>query len=141
MAHGRGGNRGGNRGGVRGGAHGGASKKNPLREAIDAQDQEAVEKTNSYVLGVVTGSKDFYDDDYEDDEEELDEEEEEDVEVGTQASIQSEPCTTSKKKTTKHTDKSKGPSRVRTKTGHLKNPVQACDIMLKNLELFQRALE
>jgi hypothetical protein len=137
------GGRGGNVRGGRGGSRGGATKKNPLKEAIEAQDQEAVEKTNSYVLGVVTGSKDFYDDDYEDDEEEMDEEEEDedDFEGGTQASTQSEPFNLAKKKVTKQTGKSNGPSRVRTKTGHLKNPVQACDIMLKNLELFQRALE
>ncbi len=70
--------------------------------------------------------------------------------VQSQASVQSEPAVTSK--TTKSTANincsaskagSKQPSKVgsRTTSKHLKNPVQACDIMMKNLELFQRALE
>ena len=45
-----------------------------------------------------------------------------------------EPCTTGK--STKATK-----TKSRNKTGYLKNPVQAIDIMMKNIELFQRALE
>ena len=45
-----------------------------------------------------------------------------------------EPCATGK--STKATK-----TKPRNKTGYLKNPVQAIDIMMKNIELFQRALE
>ena len=56
------------------------------------------------------------------------EEDESEEEGQSQASGQSEASGGKKKKT-------------RTKTGLLKNPVQACDLMMKNIELFQRALE
>ena len=66
------------------------------------------------------------------------------------SSVRSEPAVTSKRskslvsKFNASASKTgaKEASRVsRTATKHLKNPVQACDIMMKNLELFQRALE
>ena len=128
----RGGNRGGNRGGSRGGNRGGSrggSHVDALQAMIDEQDNAEVTRRNSHVLGLVSGagsSKDFFDDDYE---EEGDEDE---LYLESQASIQSEPS-----------KGSKGPSRVntRTKTAHLKNPVQACELMMKNLILFQRSLE
>jgi hypothetical protein len=69
-------------------------------------------------------AKDFYDDDYADDEED-------DI-SGTQLSAQSEPQTSSNVSTR---------ATKRAQTKHLKNPAQACEIMMKNMELFQKALE
>jgi hypothetical protein len=120
----RDGTRVGSRGGSRGGSH-----VDALQAMIDEQDNAEVTRRNSHVLGLVSGagsSKDFFDDDYE---EEGDEDE---LYLESQASIQSEPSKASKR-----------PSRVnaRTKTAHLKNPVQACELMMKNVELFQRSLE
>ena len=141
------------------GSRGGARVDRVLQEALNAQDNEEREKSNAFVLGVVGGIKDYLEDEeYGDDEmeDEMDDDgddgDDRDDEVYTQsqASVQSEPAVTSKAskcagKINASASKagSKQPPRVgsRTTTKHLKNPVQACDIMLKNLELFQKALE
>jgi hypothetical protein len=153
------GSRGGRGGRGSRGSRGGARVDRVLQEALNAQDNEEREKSNAFVLGVVGGIKDYLEDEeYGDDEmeDEMDDDgddgDDRDDEVYTQSqvSVQSEPAVTSKAskcagKINASASKagSKQPPRVgsRTTTKHLKNPVQACDIMLKNLELFQKALE
>jgi hypothetical protein len=138
---GRGGRSGGkgSRGG--GGGKGSRVEYDPLQAAINEHDNAAIEKTNSYVLGVIANTQDYFDEDYGDGDDDEEEEDDGDDEIltQTQASVQSEPAVGAK------TNGSKAPNskfkKARTKTAHLKNPVQACDIMIKKLELFQRALE
>lgn len=101
-----------------------------LQAALTGQDNAAIEKSNAFVLDIV-GAMEGNDDESEFDSEN---EEEGDDQDYTPSSAQSEPPKTSS--TNKGSTKA-----TRTKTKHLKNPVQACDIMMKNLELFQRALE
>ncbi len=133
-------------------SRGGARIDHVLQEALNAQDKEEREKSNAFVFGVVGGLKDYLEDEeYGEDEmeDEMDDDGEDEDYVQSQASVQSEPAVTSKapKSTAKINSSalkagSKQPSRVgsRTTEKHLKNPVQACDNMMKNLELFQRAL-
>jgi hypothetical protein len=125
----------------RGGGKGSRVEYDPLQAAINEQDNAAIEKTNSYVLGVIANTQDYFDEDYGDGDDDEEEEDDGDDEIltQTQASVQSEPAVGAKANGSKaQNSKFKN---ARTKTAHLKNPVQACDIMMKNLELFQRALE
>ena len=88
--------------------------------------------------------KDHFDQDYGADDDEKEDEEEDDEEdvnfepndAATQSSSRSEPATTSKPtKKTKQPTKVNGGGRLGApKTKHLKNPVQACELMLSNLQ-------
>jgi hypothetical protein len=125
--------------GSRGGGKGSRVEYDPLQAAINEQDNASIEKTNSYVLGVVANMHDYFDEEYGDDDEEEGDDGDDETWSQTQASVQSEPTVGAKANGSKaQNTKFKN---TRTKTAHLKNPVQACDIMMKNLELFQRALE
>ncbi len=107
-----------------------------LQAAINAHDNEEIEKSNAHVLGVVAEAHVYYDDGYEEDDFEEEEGEEEGSFIPeSQSSVRSEPPTQTR-------PKSKAPPKVNggkvgaPKTKHLKNPVQACKIMMKNLECF-----
>ena len=131
--------RGGGTGSLGGGGKGSRVEYDPLQAAINEQDNASIEKTNSYVLGVVANMHDYFDEEYGDDDEEEGDDGDDETWSQTQASVQSEPTVGAKANGSKaENTKFKN---TRTKTAHLKNPVQACDIMMKNLELFQRALE
>jgi hypothetical protein len=133
------GSRGGGGTGSRGGGTGSRVEYDPLQAAINEQDNASIEKTNSYILGVVANMHDYFDEEYGDDDEEEGDDGDDETWSQTQASVQSEPTVGAKANGSKaQNTKFKN---TRTKTAHLKNPVQACDIMMKNLELFQRALE
>jgi hypothetical protein len=72
-----------------------------LQEALNDQDNEHIERTNSFVLGVVGGVKDYledeaYGDEDGDDDDDMEDGEDADYEPSQTSSVRSEPAVTSK---------------------------------------------
>ena len=91
--------------GKRGGAsrgRGGARIDHVLQEALNDQDNEHIEKTNAFVLGVVGGAKDYFedeaygDDEFDDDNDDMDDVDDAEYEPSQASSVRSEPAVTSK---------------------------------------------
>ena len=73
-----------------------------LQEALNDQDNEHIERTNSFVLGVVGGVKDYLEDeaygdeDSDDDDDDMEDGEDAEYEPSQASSVRSEPAVTSK---------------------------------------------